>query len=177
LGSRDHSAKVFDAATGSLWTNYTRHTQTLPDREMYQHAIWAVAADPTSASVITGGEGGSLHVWQPELYRAEDGTAAQMETRFEAATHVREIGVGASDALSIACSPGRVFAGTAVGDVFAFALEDLHPLRNFECSNAPVFSLAIDPRTGTLAAGIADGRILLWQIDDDSPARTLFARP
>jgi hypothetical protein len=176
-GSRDHSAKVLDASTGALWANYTRHTQTLPDREMYQHAVWAVSADPASASVITGGEGGTLHVWQPELYRAEDGTAAQMETRFEAVTHVRELGVGASDALALACSPGRVFAGTAAGDVFAFGLEDLHPLREFECANAPVFSLAIDASSGTLAAGIADGRILLWRLDDTAPARALHARP
>ncbi|MEZ6014861.1 MAG: c-type cytochrome domain-containing protein [Planctomycetota bacterium] len=169
--SRDHTAKVFDAQTGALWTSYTRHTQTLPDQAMYQHAIYAVATGPGPERVVTAGEGGELHVWEPHLYRAEDGTAAQMETRFQSASHVKKVALPGGDVLAVAVSEGLIFAGMRGGSVLA--LDDaLAPRALLEVPGDAVFSLALSRDGARLAAGTSAGRVYVWELPLPADAPT-----
>ncbi len=178
--SRDHSAKVYAAETGELWTSYTRHTQTLPDREMYQHAIFAVATGPGSDRVVTAGEGGEVHVWEPRLYRAEDGTASQMETRFKAKSHVRTARLSGGDILDLAVTADTIYAATRSGEVVALDARPEGGLKATVLMSRPgdaCFSLALSPDGERLAAGTSSGRIFLWDLLVDpskAPAEPLL---
>ncbi|MEQ8765223.1 MAG: c-type cytochrome domain-containing protein [Planctomycetota bacterium] len=172
---RDHVVKVYRAEDGELFTTYTGHTQTLPDRPMYRHEVEAAAFRPDGPWLVTAGEGGEVHAWDPVAFKAFDGTAAQMETRFKVASPVVKVSIGKDRTLDLATAPGRIFAGGTSGILREIIPGDPGEVREVGRLGEWIYAVAVHAPTNRVAAGTFDGRIAVWTIGDETPREWIAA--
>lgn len=165
--SYDKMVKVFAARTGKLQATYGGH----------KAKVLAVAFDPKSTMLCTAGEDKQLHVWDPMVVAAQDGTAAQMEERFKKSLPVKHVTGFAKDVLRVAIANGQIFSTAADGMVRQHDLKTLNLVRSYEGHRDWVYALAVDPRGDLLATGSFDGEVRIWNIRDGSLIVRFVAAP
>ena len=165
--SGDKLVKVFEARTGRLQATYIGHGE----------AVLAVAFDPASNKAISAGAGRKLHVWDPKVIAAEDGTAAQQEERFKKEISTRLIDGFGDDVLDLAVARGQIFSASADGVVRQHDLDSARLVRTFDGLDDWAYSLAVDPAGTRLAVGGFDGSVRAFNIEDGREVARFLAAP
>jgi hypothetical protein len=153
--SSDKLAKVFEARTGKLRATYIGHGEP----------VLAVAFDPESNRAVTAGADRRLHLWNPQVIAAEDGTAGQLEERFKKDLASRMIGGFLDDVIDLVVARGSVFSASADGRVRQHDLKTLHLVRTFEGLDDWAYALAVDPAGRRLAVGGFDGSVRIYDLE------------
>ncbi len=174
---RDHVVKVFRATDGELFTTYAGHTQTLPDRPMYRHEIEAAVFAVDDSWVATAGEGGEIHAWDPVAFKAFDGTAAQMETRFKKKSPVDIVAIGTDRTLELAAGLDVLFAGGTDGVLRQVEPATGRVIRELGAGGDWIYAIAIHSESGRVAAGRYDGRVTIWQVTTGELVADFAAAP
>lgn len=184
--SRDRTVKIFALRTGTLFTTYKGHRREYgPLAGM--HRVFGVQTEPGTRRVWSGGEGKHFHGWNPVTVRDEDGTAADMESRFAKEYSIDALRHDFSDAVfALVRSGERLVAASANGQVKQFTIAG--PTAKFDI-NTPalgeVFSgqqdqlFALDVHAGSsrIAAAGFTGEVLIWPINSDKPLTRFVASP
>ena len=165
--SADKLVKVFEARTGKLQTTYIGHSGP----------VLAVAFDPESNKAISAGVDRKLHVWDPKVIAAEDGTAAQQEDRFKKEISTRLIDGFGDDVLDLVVARGQVFSASADGRVRQHDLPSARLARTFEGLDDWAYALAVDPAGARLAVGGFDGGVRVYTIEDGRQVARFLAAP
>ena len=165
--SSDKLVKVFEARTGKLEATYIGHGDP----------VLAVAFDPESNTAVSAGADRKLHVWDPKVIAAEDGTAARLEKRFEKELSTRLIDGFGDDVLDLAVAGGQVFSASADGKVRQHDLKSARLVRTFDGLDDWAYSLAVDPAGNRLAVGGFDGGVRVYDIEDGREVARFVAAP
>lgn len=148
--SRDKGAKIFDAQTGRLLTTFEGHAE----------AVLAVQFSPDGSQVVSAGRDRSIRIW---------GIADARQTR-QITGFDQEIG-------SLLVTADRRIFSSSGKLVHEHTFDGGEPVRTFAGLAAPLHSLAFNPATKTLAAGLRNGEIGIWKTDDTTNVLTFVAAP
>ena len=165
--SSDKLAKVFEARTGKLQATYIGHGEP----------VLAVAFDTESAKAVSAGADRRLHVWDPKVIAAEDGTAALLEERFKKELSSKMISGFGDDVLDLVIDRGQVFSASADGKVRQHELKSARLVRAFDGLDDWAYSLAVDPIGKRLAVGGFDGGVRVYDIEDGREVARFVAAP
>ena len=165
--SADKLVKVFEARTGKLQATYIGHGEP----------VLAVTFDPETNKALTAGADRKLHVWDPKVIAAEDGTAGQQEERFKKDLSARTIDGFGDDVLDLAIARGQAFSASADGKVRQHDLKALKLVRTFEVLDDWAYSLAVDPPGKRLAVGGFDGTVRVYDVDSGRETARFVAAP
>ena len=184
--SRDRTAKVFRLSDGGLLTTYKGHRREYGSLAGL-HRVFGIAAEPGTRRVWSGGEGRHFHGWNPITVRDEDGTAADMESRFAKEYSIDVLRHDLPDAVFAMVRSGpRLFAATARGAVQSFAISgpavkyDLNsraPAAVFEGLSDQLYAIDVHAGPGRIAAGGFRGEIAVWSPDAAEPVLRFSASP
>ena len=184
--SRDRTVKIFSLRTGTLFTTYKGHRREYgPLAGM--HRVFGVQTEPGTRRVWSGGEGKHFHGWNPITVRDEDGTAADMESRFAKEYSIDALRHDFSDAVfALVRSGERLVAASANGQVKQFTIAG--PTAKFDI-NTPalgeaftgqqdqLFALDVHAGASRIAAAGFTGEVLIWPINSDKPPTRFLASP
>ncbi|MBC7818853.1 MAG: hypothetical protein IAG10_18335 [Planctomycetaceae bacterium] len=184
--SRDRTVKIFSLRTGTLFTTYKGHRREYgPLAGM--HRVYGVQTEPRTRRVWSGGEGRHFHGWNPITVRDEDGTAADMESRFAKEYSIDALRHDFSDAVFAMVRSGeRLYAASASGHVKQFTIAG--PTAKFDI-NAPapgeaftgqqdqLFGLDVHAGTSRIAAAGFTGEVVIWASNSDKPLTRFLASP
>lgn len=172
--SKDHTVKVYDAATGALFTTYNGHNKQF-GKYKGQFPVFAVRFLPDSDLAASGGGGPTVQVWDPAKAALETGTAADMEERFAKESHARHIEHGfKQNAYLVVIRNGFVFAASGDGVVSQFDLASGAKVRDFSGHTDWVYALDVDAAGSRAASGSYDGEIRIW--DARTGSQTLLVK-
>lgn len=184
--SRDRTAKVFELASGKLFTTYKGHRREFGPLKGL-HRLFTVQSQPGRRRVWTAGEGKHLHGWDPVTARDEDGTAADMEARFAKEYSVDYIRHDFSQAIFASVRQAdHLFAVSAGGLLKQFAIRGpqakygvnaAQTLRTFTGHVDQLFAVDASHDGKWIAAGGYNGRITLWHPNKNEPAVHFSAVP
>ncbi|HZK80455.1 MAG TPA: c-type cytochrome domain-containing protein [Humisphaera sp.] len=175
--SRDMTVKVYDAATGSLYTSYAGH-----NRQIGAHKgsgpVYDVVCSPDSPLTMSAGGGQWIQLWEPDIVKADAGTAGDLEERFAKGGHTRYIEHGLGrEIYRLALSKDKLFAASRDGAIKLFDLASLKEVRAFTGQTDWVFGLDFSADSGLLASGSADGQVRIWEADSGKPISNFYAAP
>ena len=165
--SSDKLVKVFEARTGKLQATYLGHGEP----------VLAVAFDPESNKAVTAGADRRLHIWDPKVIAAEDGTAALLEERFKKELSSRMVDGFGDDVLDLVVSRGNVFSASADGKVRQHDLKTPRLVRTFDGPGDWAYALAVDALGKRLAVGGFDGSVRIYEIEDGREVVRFVAAP
>lgn len=134
--SRDRTARIYEVATGNLVTTYPSHNAP----------VFAVSF-ATAEVAASGGKDRAVHLW-----RIDDGKRQH------------EIGGFGGEIQRMLVADGSLFVASADGMVRQHTVADRKLVRTFAAGSGPVYSLAIAPAPGLLAAGSFAGEVTIWNI-------------
>jgi Planctomycete cytochrome C/WD domain, G-beta repeat len=165
--SSDKLAKAFEARTGKLRATYIGHGEP----------VLSVAFDRESNRAVTAGADRKLHLWNPEVIAAQDGTAGQLEERFKKDLAARMIGGFGDDVIDLLVDRGSVFSASADGKVRQHDLKTLQLIRTFEGLDEWAYALAVDPAGRRLAVGGFDGSVRIYDLEGGRELVRFVAAP
>ena len=130
--------QVNDARTGARLALFTGYT----------HQVLAVAVSPDNRTVATGGDDGSIHLWDVDTSEPRSILRAHTDTR------------------SLTFSPdGRRLAGGGIGTIRLWDVDTGEALAVLEGGHSgPVLSLAFSPDGRTLASGGVYSKVHWWDL-------------
>jgi len=136
-GSRDRTAKVFDVASASLLASYARHDA--PVRGVIFH--------PSGDEILSASDAQKWDRW-----------------KIADAAHVRDTHLG-GEVFQLAAAGEFFVAPSANGRVHLFKAQDGEKVREYQPEGSARFvSAAASPATDLVAAGTADGRVVVWKL-------------
>ncbi len=165
--SSDKLVKVFEVRTGKLQTTYILHNEP----------VLTVGFDCESNKVVSAGVDRKLHVWDPKVIAAEDGTAALLEDRFKKELSSKTIEGFGDEILDVVLSRGFVFSASADGKVRQHDLKTSNLLKTFGESGDWAYSVAIDSESKRLAVGGFDGSVRVYDIETGREIVHFLAAP
>jgi WD40 repeat protein len=175
--SKDKTVKIYVAETGELFTTYNGHNQIL-GQYAGQNPVYAVKFTADSPVAVSAGGGAWLQLWEPDKARDENGTAADMESRFRKAGHARYIADGfTQEVFALAVDKGQIFAASADGQVKQFSLATLSEVRSYPGHKDWVYALDYNSATDRLATGGYDGEVRIWDTTNGACLTTFKAMP
>ena len=148
-GSRDKSAKVFDAKNGELLVSYSGHAA----------AVRGVAFLPDGKQVVSSGTDKKLHRWE-----------------VDGAKKVAEVSVG-GEAYKIVRGDSFVFVPGADSQLRRINLSDNKVVLSLAGYQDWVLSAAMHTGTNQVAGGALNGEIRLWNATDGTIVRNWIAKP
>jgi WD40 repeat protein/mono/diheme cytochrome c family protein len=148
-GSRDKSAKVFDAKNGELLVSYSGHAA----------AVRGVAFLPDGKQVVSTGSDKKLHRWD-----------------VDGAKKVAEVSVG-GEVYKIARGDSFVFVPGADSQLRRINLSDNKVALSLAGYQDWVLSAAVHTGTNQVAGGALNGEIRLWNATDGTIVRNWIAKP
>jgi len=149
-GSRDKTAKLFDAATGESLVTYPGHGEQ----------VFGVAFNADSSQVLSTGRDKKVHVWKP----ADAGKIAEIT------------GFG-QEVYDIVVAGGQIFCSSADKTARQFEAAERKPVRNYEGHTDWVYSLAYNDASKRLATGSFDGEVRVWNTADGALIAAFKAAP
>lgn len=184
--SRDRTAKVFGLRTGALFTTYKGHRREYgPLAGMYR--VFGAQTEPSSRRVWSGGEGQHFHGWNPVTVRDEDGTAADMESRFAKEYSIDAVRHDIPQAVfSFVRSGPQLFTASAQGHVNRFVISGPDakfninapaPTQAFAGQRDQLFAIDAHAGSNRLAATGFTGEVVIWTNDSTQPALRFNASP
>ena len=148
-GSRDKTAKVFDAKTGELLITYNGHNQ--PVRGVLFH--------PDGKEVYSAGSDNKLHRWSiAEGKKAADAALG-------------------GEAYKLTPAGESFFASSADNKIRQFNAADQKQVREFTGAKDWVLSTAYRAGAKQLAGGVFDGQVFVWNVMDGSLVSSFYAAP
>ena len=182
--SRDRTVKASSLGDGGLFTTYKGHRREYgPLKGM--HRVYDVQTEPQTRRVWSAGEGLHLHGWNPVTVRDEDGTAADMESRFAKAYSVDHIRHDFRDHIfRLVHADSRLFAAAADGQVKEFAIHG--PQARFDPNNVSTlrtlaghsdFLFSLDVNNGLVAAAGYSGEVVIWDTSNGEVLNRFVAAP
>jgi hypothetical protein len=165
--SADKLVKVFEARTGKLQTTYVLHNEP----------VLAIGFDLESNKAVSAGSDRKLHVWDPKVIAAEDGTAALLEDRFKKELSSKMIEGFGDDILDVAIARGEAFSASADGKVRQHDLKTSRLIRTFEGSGDWAYALAVDLEAKRLAVGGFDGTVRVYDVESGRELARFVAAP
>jgi WD40 repeat protein len=165
--SNDKLVKVFESRTGKLLTTYMLHGEP----------VLTVAFDLESNKAVSAGADRKLHVWDPKVIAAEDGTAALLEDRFKKELSSKQIDGFGDDVLDVAIARGHSFSASADGKVRQHDLKSSNLLRTFEGSSDWAYAVAVDLEAKRLAVGGFDGSVRVYEVETGREIVRFLAAP
>ena len=184
--SRDRTVKVFALKTGSLLTTYKGHRREYgPMAGM--NRVFGVQAEPGSRRVWSGGEGHHFHGWNPIMVRDEDGTAADMESRFAKEYSIDVLRhnfrdavfalVRSQESLVAASAAGEVKRFTISGPAAKFGMENVASSHDYAGQKEQLFSLDVHAKSSRVAAAGFNGEVVIWDSESDRRIVRFVASP
>lgn len=151
--SRDRSAKVWDQTTAEPILTFAQHTD----------AVYGVASNKDGAIAASIGADKHLRLWKT------DGNGDQ----------TADIAAHGEAACAVVFAPSGSFLVTAGTDkkVLAWNPADNKQLRDFAGHEDFVYSLALSPDEGRVAAGAWDGKIRVWKTENAELVTSFVAVP
>jgi hypothetical protein len=149
--SRDKTVRVIDAATGETLSAYFGH----------DGPVFAVAWDGTGERVLSAGREREVHVWDPKTEGKK----------------TAEIGGFGGDVFRLVRAGESLFSAGADGKVRQHKVADRDLVRTFDASGDWVYALALNEKTGRVAAGSFDGTVRIFSVGDGSAVAQLVAAP
>ncbi len=164
-GGTDRKLKVWDVDTGELmqtlrrgWRGVHRHVEGILYPAKLPGTIWCCAVDPNRNWIASGGEDGTLRVWEAE-------------------TGEERYAVGGSAGRILCCAVDRLGDWIAYGGsdgyvtIRSASTGELH--QNLEATGDWLWGCAIDPRRRWLVAGGDDRKLRVWDLATGGLSRTL----
>jgi len=150
-GSRDHTAKLWDAATGDCIRTFAGHTD----------GVYSVAFSPDGTQVLTGSSDSTAKLW--------DAASGECIRTFQA---------HAGSVTSVAFSPdgNRVLAGTAEGMVYVSATTGAECITAYRNEGDVVSCVAFSPDGGRFAAGFKQWSADVWDASSGEPIQHISHR-
>ena len=149
-GSRDRTAKVFDASSGVLLATYGRHDAP----------VRGVLFVPSGEEMISASDAQKWDRW-----------------KVAEATHVRDMHLG-GEVFQLVAAGDSFAAPSANGRAHLFRLSDAEKVREYQpASAARLISVAVGVATDLLAAGAQDGRVVVWKLSTGERLAEFFAKP
>ncbi|MFM7320734.1 MAG: WD40 repeat domain-containing protein [Armatimonadota bacterium] len=174
---RDKVVKVYEAASGTLFTTYGGHNRNI-GRYRGQSPVWAVAFPEGSPQVLSVGGGAWVQVWEPEKAMLETGDAGDMEERFQTRSHARHLAHGLSGSVfAMATAGGRVFVAGEDGKVALVDPTGAPAPKRVDVGADWIYALGTDPAGRVLAAGGYDGTVTLIDPSTGTAMRRFVAAP
>jgi WD40 repeat protein len=149
-GSRDKTAKVFDAKTGELLITYNGHNQP----------VRGVAFHPDGKRVYSAGSDGRLHLWNI----ADGKKAGDMP------------GTG-GEAYKLTATGDWLFTSSIDRNVRQFDAKEDKIVRELKGASDWVLSTSLDTAHKRLAGGTFDGQVFLWNVEDGKLLTSFYAAP
>ena len=184
--SRDRTVKVFTLKAGTLLTTYKGHRREYgPLAGM--NRVYGVQAEPGTRRIWSGGEGQFIHGWNPITVRDEDGTAADMESRFAKEYSIDILRHDFTDAVfSLVRSDERLYAAAADGGVKSFPIagpaaqfdfNKIAPGQNYPGQTGQLFAVDVHPTIQRIAAAGFNGEVIVWALSSNQPVVKFVASP
>lgn len=174
---KDKTVKVYDAGDGALFTTYNGHNRMI-GQYRGQHSVYALQFVPGGLPAATAGGGKWIQLWDPVVTREENGTAADMESRFSKPGHAKYLEHGfTGDVYALLSRGGQLFAASADGLIKQFDLATMKEVRAFTGHTDWVFGLDYDPASGRLASGSYNGEVRVWDSKTGESLAVFKARP
>jgi WD40 repeat protein len=142
--SDDHSARIWDAATGALITTLTGHTM----------AVWSAVYSPDGTRVLTASEDGTLRVWD----------AATGHQLLQLTPPIK------GNFYSAAFSPdgSRIVGAGLPGTVWVWNAATGAVVQSLPTQGHMIWSVAWSPDGTLIGAAMNEGNALLWHATDGS---------
>ena len=166
--SRDHTIKAFDTKTGQLRTTYLGHVG---------HRVNDVAFDPDSNNALSAGEGDRVHVWDPAVIAANDGTAALTEDRFKKALKAQHVTGLGSTVLKINVAAGQLLTASVDGQVRQYDVKTKKLVRTYAGHDDWVYALDYHAAGNLLVTGDFRGQVRVWNAADGKLIKQFTAAP
>jgi len=174
--SKDMTVKTYVVASGALFTTHRGHTRNI-GKHAGHYRVFDVVFDPDGPVAISAGEGPEIQVWDPEVIKSEDGTAADLEERFKKETTIQRISHGYEKGLlALEAGGGRLFSASGDGVVKEHELGTGKLLRVRGGHPDHVLSLDYHEKSKMLVTGCFDGSVRIWGSGEE-PLVTFVAAP
>ena len=150
-GSRDRTARLFDATHGEIKATYTNH----------ETAVLAVCFTADDQGVISGSADGELRRWD-------------LEARSDKSTTTRP---GHAAVLGIVQGLGRTFVTLADQGLIEEDMKAKKVVRKFAGHTAQVDAMALIAEPPTLVSASHDGEVRLWDLKENRERGKFVAVP
>jgi len=160
--SKDFTAKVYEADSGTLFTTYNGH-QKQYGKYTGRYQVYDVVCSEEGPQIFTAGQGKTINIWEPEKARGENGTAGDMEQRFAKEGHTKYVEHGYQRNLfSLTVHGGTVFSTSGDGIVKQHDIELGKQVRQYQGHTDWVYTIDSHPASQLVASGAYDGEVRIW---------------
>ncbi|MEM7230611.1 MAG: c-type cytochrome domain-containing protein [Planctomycetota bacterium] len=175
--SKDMTVKIYDVASGALFTTHRGHNRNI-GKHRGHHKVFALTFDPLGTRAISAGEGPDIQLWNPEVIKREDGTAADLENRFSKEATIQRIRHGArKNVLALRTRGKLLFAALGDGVVKVYELTKGNQLKTFDAHPDHVLALDYHEASDRLVTACFDGKIRVFRLREDSEPRVFVGTP